>query len=612
MRPLDRIDTLDRIGPAVDPDGERRAEGLTVVVATQAIEVGADFSFDALITECAAVDSLRQRFGRLDRRGRYFTLTGSAARAWIIGPKSVVTSRKPDPIYGDSVKATWTELERRKKEGPIEVGPRSLQGFPCEATAPRAQAPLLLKTHLDAWTQTNPEPIVQPPVDWFLHGINQGTTSDISIVWRWDRSDEVLRLVPPRQAEFLPVPIDAAKSWLSNGDEVDVADVDQVSETGLDMPASQGKDTDWVRWEGFDKAPERIGVDEIRPGDILIVGPCRGGLRVGTWDPSSNEPVTDLGDAAQVAYGRKATLRLDPRLPGIISPPLPSGEAEADLPVHDGINEWLQDWTVETGQRLDWELDTWERLGDGFEVTSVGVGEEGSDDGYYLLTERHPTSKKPVVDAATMDGSDKAGSLTGSGVTLSRHLDGVGGRAGRIAERLGFSSEFEEDLRLAGLLHDLGKVDRRFQAQLVGGDPVDLEMQSEPLAKSLHGARGGRQYPAGMRHEVASVAMVKSNPDVLNGAHDRDLVLHLVGTHHGWGRPLPPIIEDPEPQTLTYTLDGHAMEGNSDLVESALALDMTDRFWRLVERYGYHGLAWLEAILRLADHQQSAEEAEQP
>ena len=611
MRPLDRIDTLNKIGPAVDPDGERGAKGLTIVVATQAIEVGADFSFDALITECAPVDSLRQRFGRLDRRGMYFSQTGNAARAWIIGPKSVVASKKSDPIYGDSVEATWTELERRQKDGPIEVGPCYLQEFPCEATAPRAQAPLLLKTHLDAWTQTNPEPIVQPPVDWFLHGIDQGPTPDVSIVWRWDRSDDVLQLVPPRQAEFLPVPIGAAKSWLSSGDEVDVADVDQGVESELDIPASQERNIDWVRWEGFDKPPKPIGVNEIRPGDILIVDPSRGGLRAGTWDPSSEKPVTDLGDAAQIAYGRRATLRLDPRLPGMASPPLPSSdEAEDDLPVRERIDEWLLAWTVDTDQGLDWTPETRERLGDNFEVRSAGLGEESSEDSYYLLTERHPTSKKPVVDPAIMDGSDKAGSLTGTCVTLSRHLDGVGDRARNIAGRLGLPSEFEEDLRLAGLLHDLGKVDRRFQAQLVGGDPVDLEMQSEPLAKSLPEVRGSRQYPAGMRHEVASVAMVESDPDVLNGAHDRDLVLHLIGAHHGWGRPLPPIIEDPEPQTLTYTFDGHFLERNSDLVESTLALDMTDRFWRLVERYGYHGLAWLEAILRLADHQQSAEEAE--
>ena len=612
MRPLDRIDTLNKIGPAVDPDGERRAEGLTIVVATQAIEVGADFSFDALITECAAVDSLRQRFGRLDRRGTYFSQTGNAAPAWIIGPKSVVTSRKPDPIYGDSVKATWAELKRRQKDGPIEVGSRSLQEFPREATAPRAQAPLLLKTHLDAWTQTNPEPIVQPAVDWFLHGIDQGLTPDVSIVWRWDTSDDVLRLVPPRQAEFLPVPIGAAKSWLSNGDEVDVADVDKGVESELDIPPPQGKDIACVRWEGFDKTPKPIDVNEIRPGDILIVDPCRGGLRAGTWDPSSEEPVTDLGDAAQIAYGRRATLRLDPRLPGMAALPLPSDEAEADLPVRERINEWLLAWTVENGHGLDWIPEARERLGENFDVTSVGLGEESSDDSYYLLTERHHRSKKPVVDTATMDGSDKAGSLTGTGVTLRRHLNGVGGRAGHIAGRLGLPTEFVEDLRLAGLLHDLGKVDRRFQAQLVGGDRVALEMQSEPLAKSLQGARGDRQYPAGMRHEVASVAMVESNPNVLNGAHDRDLVLHLIGTHHGWGRPLLPIIRDQDPQKLTYSLNGHIMERYSDFVESALALEMSDRFWRLVERYGYHGLAWLEAILRLADHQQSAEEAEQP
>ncbi|MCY3967600.1 MAG: hypothetical protein OXF21_03400, partial [bacterium] len=84
---------------------------------------------------------------------------------------------------------------------------------------------------------------------------------------------------------------------------------------------------------------------------------------------------------------------------------------------------------------------------------------------------------------------------------------------------------------------------------------------------------------------------------------------HLVGTHHGYARPLPPIKEDQRPEVLSFDHEGIPMEASTDLVDGPLALEMADRFWCLVERYGYHGLAWLEAILRLADHQQSAEEA---
>ena len=612
MRPLDRMDALDSIGPIVDPHGEQPPDSLAVVVATQAIEVGADFSFDALITECAAVDSLRQRFGRLDRRGAYFARTGRAAHSWIIGPKSVVDSRRPDPIYGDSAKRTWEELKRREQPGPIDVGPTSLRGFPNDATAPRACAPLLLRTHLDAWTQTSPEPIVQPSVAWFLHGIDQNRPADVSILWRWDRSPEALRLVPPRQAEYLQVPIDATRAWLSGSNEVDVTDVDMAGAEAETTSSSESGPAGWIRWAGFGKAPEHIGLDEIGPGDVLVVDPTKGGLTAGTWDPLSTTPVTDLGDAAQAAYGRRVTLRLDPRLIETALPAAPSDAADVDLPARQRIEEWLKE-SVD-GDNAPWRADAAQRLMDsGFDVVPVGLDDADSDAGYYVLTERHLRTQKPVVDPATLDGSDEVGSQTGAGVTLRHHLDRVGERAGCIAERLGLDKPLVEDLRIAGRLHDIGKVDRRFQDQLVGGDPVALELRRDtPLAKSLPGALPVRRYPAGMRHEIASMAMIASNGDVLRMAHDEELVLHLVGSHHGWGRPLPPVIEDPAPQTLSYAFDGHAMRVKSDLGQSALALDMADRFWRLVARYGYHGLAWLEAILRLADHQQSAEEGAEP
>ncbi len=613
MRPLDRVDVLREIRPAIDPDGERDGENLTVVVATQAIEVGADFSFDALITECAAVDSLRQRFGRLDRRGLGFERAGTPADAWIIGLKSVIASMKPDPVYGDSVKVTWEELQRRARDGRIDVGPRSLTDFPEAASAPRPHAPLLLDTHLDAWTQTRPEPLVQPAIEPFLHGIDHQRTAEVSILWRHDRGPDVLQLVPPRQAEFLQVPIDAARSWLSGGEEVEVADVTQQPSAGGHerSSATAPAATDWVRWGGFAAGAEQIGVDEIRPGDVLIVDPSLGGLNAGTWNPSASEPVTDLGDAAQLEHGRRVTLRLDPRVLGLVSPPSPADEAESDTPASERIVQWLGQRITESGNQPEWVPAAAQKLGSNFELTPVNLDHAGAGDGYYVLSERDSRTGKPKIDPTTMDGSDECGSMTGTGVTLRRHLDGVGDRARQFAKRLHLANELVDDLQLAARLHDIGKVDRRFQSQLVGGDPVALEMLEEPLAKSLPSAPKVQRYPTGMRHEVASVAMVESNPAVLVPAHDEDLVLYLVGTHHGWGRPLPPILEDPDPQTLRYTFDGHCVEANSDLVAGPLALDMADRFWRLVERYGYHGLAWLEAILRLADHQQSAEEAVQ-
>ncbi|MXZ34875.1 MAG: type I-U CRISPR-associated helicase/endonuclease Cas3 [Acidobacteria bacterium] len=603
MRPLDRISVLEQISSAVDPDRQSQSSELTVVVATQAIEVGADFSFDALITECAPIDSLRQRFGRLDRRGTYQERGGGSPRSWILGVRSEMSSTRPDPVYGHAAQETWKALLARHEKDPLDVGLSSadLRNLPAKASAPRRRAPLLLETHWEALTQTSPQPIVQPMLDPFLHGMDRNNDTDITVVWRHDHSAKTLKLVPPRPAEYLQVPISAAKAWLTRSEEVPVADAETATVDSGESPSASTL-SGVSRWTKPGDDPEVItDASQLRPGDIILVNPDRGGLSAATWDPGSDQTVTDLGDQAQQAYGRRLTLRLDPRIDESFSGLVAS--EEHDQSTEDLINDWIER-TVRDSTAI-WLVNILKELGGEFEceLADASPGTHAQE-GY----PEYPILLQNSVDSSTLYGDDYSVSFTGTETTLQSHLDGVGEKAALFAQRLGLSAKLQSDLRLAGRLHDLGKVDQRFQLQLVGGDRVKLAMLDEPLAKSRPGARRVYPYPRGMRHEIASLALVQSNPAVLSDAHDPDLVAHLIVSHHGYGRPLLPVLEDSEPQTLRHTLNGAELQTNSHLADSDIALESADRFWRLIDRYGHHGLAWLEAVLRLADHRRSAEE----
>lgn len=72
------------------------------VVATQTVEVGADLDFDALVTEAAPLDCLRQRFGRLDRRGKR-----KKTAEFILGRSTDVAKTAKDRVYGNRLSATW-------------------------------------------------------------------------------------------------------------------------------------------------------------------------------------------------------------------------------------------------------------------------------------------------------------------------------------------------------------------------------------------------------------------------------------------------------------------------------------------------------------------------
>ena len=105
--------------------------------------------------------------------------------------------------------------------------------------------------------------------------------------------------------------------------------------------------------------------------------------------------------------------------------------------------------------------------------------------------------------------------------------------------------------------------------------------------------------------------MLERADAVLARATDPDLVLHLVASHHGWCRPFAPV-EDPGPEVaIEWAHDGQQLTTSSAHGLASIGATVVDRFWSLTEKYGWWGLAWLETLVRLADHCASRAEQEQ-
>ena len=55
--------------------------------------------------------------------------------------------------------------------------------------------------------------------------------------------------------------------------------------------------------------------------------------------------------------------------------------------------------------------------------------------------------------------------------------------------------------------------------------------------------------------------------------------------------------------------EGMRLQGGMRHKKGRLDSGVADRFWSLIDKYGWWGLAWLEAVIRLADHRASELEA---
>ena len=645
MRPFDKDDVVAaELAPLASRHaGARRLARPCFVVATQTLEVGADLDFDLLVSECASLDALRQRFGRLNRSGR-----AVAAQASIVAAAFDVDAGAEDAVYGFSIGATWAWLQDRaiaQSDGgrAVDFGIAALEALLPDGdelaalNAPSSHAPVLLPAYLDALAQTSPVPQPSPDVAVFLHGPRSGP-ADVQLCWRADLTSDdpadwidVLLRCPPSSPECLAAPFLQVRRWLDGHDVQAGADVEGVAEDDgeaeTDVPAPRRV----LRWRGREASEPIEGGAALRPGDLLVLpASLRGFDELGTL---GDAPVADWGDRAHAALRRDAVLRLHPA----VLAQWPGGEARQarDLLGASGRTAWEEDPTAFAaelraalsawGAALDAPQSLWLQaiVADAVGVRRMERVLSPHPCGGWIVAVPRP-APLPHADAAAAtaaffgdeDDAASSGHFRSLLVEPNRdghsHLSGVGALARHYAKRCGLSAELSDAIGSAGDGHDLGKADPRFQSWLRNGLPWvggALLAKSPELPQGRTENRAAREragYPEGGRHELLSVRLLESCIEALPEVPElRELLLHLVESHHGYCRPFAPVVVDQTPVDVTVTAGNRVFEANSETGLEGLDAGPADRFWRLTRRHGWWGLAWLEALLRLADHRRS-------
>ncbi|MCY3994397.1 MAG: type I-U CRISPR-associated helicase/endonuclease Cas3 [Caldilineaceae bacterium] len=661
MRPIDKNFVVEeRLNKLQSDHSEQRAlERPMIVVATQTLEVGADLDFDGLVTECASLDALRQRFGRLNRMGREID-----SRAVILVREDQAEFKKGDegdPVYGTALTATWAWLQEISDgNGEVDFGiaslDRTLSTIESLDTlnAPSLDAPVMLPAHVDCWAQTAPKPRPSPDVALFLHGPREGAP-DVQVCWRADidltnpdgraTALEVLKLCPPSSSETLPVPIGVFRRWLraeeADDDSSDVEgrerDNTQIGEGTLDEAYKV------IRWRGVrDTGKKEITADprEVRPGDVIVVPTSHPGSfdQIGDFPPqaSGSDDMLDVGDQAHRLARARPLLRLHKKL-------VKAWPLELDA-VKEKTCDLLKEITQKHEQDPD-EAEVADTLRGILDTLIVHAPEDswlGEAAGelrteysgaklrraYRIVGDSHlviaGNRRIPELmgDADTFSDEDDASASSisdsdGRPIRLEDHLRGVESFVRRYAEGCGLTDDLADAVARAGLLHDVGKADPRFQALLQGSH---LWMGGAHLAKSGQMPKGqafGRgqkkaEYPRGGRHELLSVRLAESAASLLpNKPELCDLTLHLIASHHGYCRPFAPVVQDAASVDSEFAMDGARMQWSGSTGLERLDSGVAERYWRLVRRYGWWGLAWLEALLRLADWRRSEWEERQ-
>ncbi|MDB5387905.1 MAG: type CRISPR-associated helicase/endonuclease Cas3, partial [Planctomycetaceae bacterium] len=546
--------------------------GTVYLVCTSAGEVGVNISADHLVCDLSTFESMAQRFGRVNRFGEH-----NDTEMHIVHPTSF------DENGVEARRANTLEIIK-KLNG--DGSPQSLSEIPLQQRIDAfAPEPTILPTTnilFDAWSLTTIKDKLpgRPDVGPYLHGIEDDSASETLFAWREevdlltgrvgkDDVEELLDQVRLKPHELLRV------TTYGKGRAYD--QLQKISDRNPKSPI-------WIIEPDGTLVTDKIASDLVtkRGADYavslaartVILSPRAGGLTaIGTLDGSEAFSAERQYDVAGVTS----------------EVPLLRFKVSADVDGH----LWLKPVTPIKGISNDFRAELGSVTNRYRELNSL-----------FRQLELPPTRPKFSLKLTTPSNEDdetgvaiqeylilqqilprKESEAVSAWPTLKNHLDGVGHCASVICKQLNLNEELTRAIEHSGAWHDLGK-GRAVWQRGAGNEKAHIT-----VAKTIHGRppENLNRY----RHELGSLIDVCGAADFAKEFEDlsenqRDIVLHLIASHHGRARPHFPEIEAVD------------MESPSDLVKSVMK-DVPSRFARLQRKYGRWGLAYLESILRAAD-----------
>jgi CRISPR-associated endonuclease/helicase Cas3 len=546
IRIIERYNILKNYKRRLDATRPREEDTPLIVVCTQTIEVGANFDFDAMVTEAAPLDCLIQRFGRLNRFG--MLSEGNGVIVYKLGEKDCIYGGKTGETIDwltetyKKVVPNFSDIERNEDLEDLFANTNIIPSLTDQLKY------LISHTH----------PYVEINIDGLLHGVETSPHSEISIVYRADITNDMLennkkeacqwvKKMPPRSYEIVTVPLTALYSE-------EFGDTESQIKDGKGVPISPLQQKCVVYRNGKTKVKR---LSQVRSEDVIIV-PCDfGKYDEYGWNLSSRKPVEDVFHRNSSSGG---VLCLHPRR---------GFDLKEEALENDGI--------------LVQEIDRFnQNYLDKGEVSEL-LKKAADQDTYGYSVIFTPDERGVILKIYEKNKK-------GERQDLAKHMQKVADYAKQYAKSLGLPEDLIDAVYRAGLYHDLGKADPRFQKMLYYPEEPDPQ---KLLAKSTHPTKkvwmSDFEAPRGWRHELQSVEMLKEE--------NNRLIIHLVGSHHGWFRNSFHLDHDRSFQPFSYG-KYHAEKPYVDYLGENYNLCL---FRELNRMYGFWGLAFLEAIIRLAD-----------